>query len=155
MERNGRTAANDYLAQLIGCPLRYGHKSQGCEFYDLGFGKEKTAQADQEHVSTVSQFALHVVCRFKVIWKIGDKQTKVYDEDTDTDVFSIDVKNLLGHCVQRVALSDKNDLWLDFGDFWIVFATFDDNDESWRFFLPYDPSPHFVASAFWLRFDYE
>ena len=31
-------------------------------------------------------------------------------------------------------MSDKNDLWIDLGDYWIVIATFENNEESWCFF---------------------
>ena len=75
-------------------------------------------------------------------------------EDTPSEIFQKEVERLIGLCPKRVGLSDKNDLWLDFGDYWVVFATFEDGEESWRLFTPGSAEPHWVVSDSWLRLDY-
>ena len=58
---------------------------------------------------------------------------------------------MIGLSVERIALSDKNDLWLDLNKYWIVFITREDQEESWRFFEPRSKLPHLVASDAWLE----
>lgn len=133
------------LQLLDGQTLNYGLKSPDMELYDFGFGKIVTAQNIHGKVKKISSYILHAICRFKVINKITN-QTEVYYEDTPSEVFDARVKHLVGLKVKRVALSQKNDLWLDFGDYWVVFATYENGEESWRFFQSNPDSSHLVAS---------
>ena len=74
------------------------------------------------------------------------------DGDTPGKQFRAEIQPLLGLAVERVAVSDKNDVWLDFGDYWVVFATFENEEESWRFFASDISAPYLVASNSWLKF---
>lgn len=139
----------EYLTRLEGQILRYGIKSPDTELYDFGFGN---AIDDSGAVVDGCTHYLHVLCRFKVIWNNGEKRTDIYDEDTSSHIFKAEVKHLIGRKVRRIALSDKNDLWLDFGDFHMVFATFENGEESWRFFSRDRTLPHLIASDVWLEF---
>lgn len=120
-----------FLQTLLNQPLCYGLKSPDTDLYDFGFG-------DTEN--------------FKVIWKNGEHRVDRYYEDTPCKKFHSEVKHLIGMKVRQVALSNKNDLWLDLGDCWIVFVTFENREESWRFFISGIGTPHLVASDSWLYF---
>lgn len=140
------TKATELLQALIGQPLCYGLKSSDMNFYDFGFG-ELIEETDSYGVKRkTSNYILHVTCRFKVIWKTGTCHTDKYYEDTPSEKFDSDFKDLIGLCVKRVVLSEKNDLWLDFEDCWVVFATFEDGEESWRLFFSDMSKPHIVAT---------
>lgn len=140
--------ALEFLQTLVDQPLCYGLKSPNMDLYDFGFGNLMTVQENEE----VCTHVLHVICRFKVIWKNGERRVYKYTEDTPCEKFHSEIKHLIGMKVNRVALSDKNDLWLDFGDYWVVFVTFETGEESWRFFTFNMDDPHLVASNSWLRF---
>lgn len=140
-----------YIRALVDEPLCYGLKSPDMDLYDFGFGQFEEV-IDSNGKRKVCTHTLHITCRFEIIERIGKCHIHRYYEDTPSDKFNSDVKRLIGYCVKRVALSDKNDLWLDFGDYWIVFATVEDGEESWRLFSPGIDEPHLVGSDLWLDF---
>lgn len=144
--------ALEFLQTLVDQPLCYGIKSPNMDLYDFGFGDVISTMNLHGKVKNVCTHILHVTCRFKVIWKNGEHRVDKYYEDTSCDKFHSEIKRIIGMKVRRVALSDKNDLWLDFGDYWIVFATFENGEESWRFFVYNTEGPHLVASNSWLCF---
>ena len=152
METSIRQNAVDFLYSLIGKPLNYAIKSPDTELYDFGFGElVEVVNRCGKHKRIGTQI-LHVICRFKVIWKKGEHRVNRYYEDTSSDEFHTEIQHLFGLKVKRVALSDKNDLWLDLGDCWVVFATFENGEESWRFFTSDVDIPHLIASDSWLYF---
>lgn len=146
--------ANIILERIIGQPLQYGYMNQKFGLYDFGFGDYIEIPGWNDKPRTVCPQTLHVICPFKVIWKNGEHRVDRYYEDTPSETFHIGVQCLVSRCVKRVALSDKNDLWLDFGDYWVVFVTLENGEESWRFFTPGSSLPHLVVSNSWLRLDY-
>lgn len=141
-----------FLQNIVDCPLRYAIKSPDMDLYDFGFGDDISAVGVKGKNRMDATYILHVVCRFKVIWKNEGCKVKIYHEDTPADRFHSEIERLIGKKVMRVAISDKNDLWLDFGDCQIVFATFENNEESWRFFTFNKDAPHLVASNSELSF---
>lgn len=144
--------ALEFLQTIVDLSLCYGLKSPDMDLYDFGFGNEVNVTNPCSGGKKVCTHILHVTCRFKMIWKNGEHRVNKYYEDTPCEKFHSEVKQLVGLKVRRVALSDKNDLWLDFGDYWVVFATFENGEESWRFFTCDIESPHLVASNSWLHF---
>ena len=122
------------LCQLVNQPLHYGIKSPDCDLYDIGFGEMVDYVGLNNEIRKVCNYTLHITCRFKIIKKKEKQTTCCYFEDTPSSIFQYDVSKLIGLCVKRIALSDKNDLWIDLGDYWIVIATFENNEESWCFF---------------------
>lgn len=151
MENNQRHKQIDFLTLLADQPLRYGIKSPDMDLYDFGFGDDVEVMGCRGQ-RTVCRYILHAVCRFKVIWQDGSRRVDRYYEDTSNVLFREAVQKLLGNRVKRVALSEKNDLWMDFGDFWMVFATFENNKESWRFFRMDQDAPHLIAADSWMEF---
>lgn len=146
MVLSNRQNASIYLHNLVGQPLLYALKSPDTELYDFGFGKLIKRENRHEKAKMIGTHTLHILCRFKVIWKNGESRVDEYYEDTQAEWFCTEIQHLIGLTVKRVALSDKNDLWIDLGDFWIVFATFEDGEESWRYFTADREKPHLVAS---------
>lgn len=143
--------AQEFLQTLVDQPLCYGIKSPDMDLYDFGFGNMTEAVNPYGGVKNCTHI-LHITCRFKMIWKNGEHRVVKYYEDTPCEQFHSEVNRLVGLKVKRVALSDKNDLWLDFGDYWVVFATFENGEESWRLFTSDINSPHLVASDSRLHF---
>lgn len=141
-----------FLNSLNGMPLLYALKSPDTELYDFGFGELVETVNRCGRQKKIATYTLHVLCRFKVIARGPEHKVDKYYEDTPSEMFHSEINRLLGLKVRRVALSDKNDLWLDFGDYWIVFVTFEDGEESWRLFTINDDLPHLVASNSWLDF---
>ena len=137
-----------FLDSIIGQKLAYAIKSPDTELYDFGFGKER----ETEDKRMLPPYILHVLCRFKIIHKDGSRKVNICHEDTTPNVFNKKIEPLIGLSVQRVGLSDKNDLWLDFGAYWVVFATFEEDDEAWRFFISGSDEPHLVATSNVLEF---
>ena len=135
----------EYLRTLVDLPLCYGAKSPDMELYIFEFGRLVQIEGHRGPVE-VGTHRLHVICRFKVIWRKGEHRVDIYTEDTPAEEFREGISPLIGAKVKRIALSDKNDLWLDLGNWWVVFATFEDEEESWRFFTSDDNDPHLVAS---------
>ena len=142
-----------FLKVLENQPLCYGLKSPDMDLYDFGFGELIKTTGWLNVTKEMCTHILHVTCRFKIIRKNSQQPVERYYEDTPCEKFHSQIANIIGLCVKRVALSAKNDLWLDFGDYWIVFATFENGEESWRFFVSDITKPHLVASDLWLRFD--
>lgn len=153
MEIAIRQAAIDFLHSLVGQPLLYAIKSPDTDLYDFGFGKLDGLLNRHGKQKKICTHILHATCRFKVMWKNREQRVDKYYEDTSCEKFHADIQPLFGMKVKRVALSDKNDLWLDLGDYWIVFATFENGEESWRFFTNDIDVPHLVASDSWLDFN--
>ena len=146
--------AFDYLQILVGQPLQYALKSPDTELYDFGFGAFVAVRDYHGKDREICTHILHATCRFKVIWRNGENRVDKYYEDTPSEEFHSAIKRIVGLKVVRIGLSDKNDLWIDFGDYWIVFATFEDSEESWRFFTAYDDMPHMVVSDSFIDFVY-
>ncbi len=141
----------EYLNTLVGQPLRYGAKSPDTELYDFGFGDEIEVDSPHWGRITVCPLVLHALCRFRVISRDAERRVDTYYEDTPSEQFHQHIKHLLGFTVKRVGVSDKHDLWLDLGDYWMVFATYENGEESWRFFH-YHSDKHLVASDLWMDF---
>lgn len=147
--------ANEYLNRLIGQPMLYAIKSPDVNLYDFGFGElvEVVGYRGQPH--EVGLHTLHAQCRFRVIWRKNERKVFTYYEDTPSEKFHSEIGRLIGQKVKRVVLSDKNDLWLEFGDggeCWVVFATFENDEESWRFFTFDEENLHLVAADSWMEF---
>ena len=149
---SSRQDAVDFLHSLTEQPLLYAIKSPDTDLYDFEFGELVEVVNRRGKQKKIGTHILHAICRFKIIWKIGEYRVDKYHEDTPCERFHSEVKRLVGLKVRRVALSDKNDLWLDFGDYLVVFATFENGEESWRFFTSGIDAPHLVASDSWLHF---
>ena len=150
MDEQTTREARAVLQSLIGQSLCYGLKSPDTDLYDFGFGviNEMTTRKNEKQM--ICAYSIHAICRFKIIGRTGEHEVNMYFEDTPSEHFQTDVQRMIGLCVKRVALSDKNDLWLDLGDYWIVFATYENGKESWRY-LAFDKSHvHLVASNAWL-----
>ena len=152
METSIRQDAVDFLQSLTGQPLLYALKSPDTDLYDFGFGKLVEVVNRHGIQKKIGTHILHATCRFKVIWKNGEQRVDKFYEDTSCEKFHSEVKRLVGLKVRRIAVSEKNDLWLDFSDYWVVFATFENGEESWRFFTFDMEAPHLVASDSWLQF---
>lgn len=144
--------ALQYLESLVGQTLRYGLKSYDMNLYDFGFGDNIQFTDSLGRTRSANRHNLHVQCSFKVIHRVGSKGSKIYYGDTEKEEFESDIKNLIDLSVKRVALSDKNDLWLDFEEYWVVIVTNEDTEESWRYFIMGKENPHLVAADSWLEF---
>lgn len=146
-----RASALQFLNSLLGQRLCYGLKSPDTDLYDFGLGQFIKTYDFKGNLCEVSTHTLHATCRFKIISRSYPDKTNIFDEESDANEFDSHISNLIGLPIVRVALSEKNDLWLDFHDYWMVFATFEDGEESWRYFLTNDNSQLLVASNVWLR----
>lgn len=153
MNSNNEANTLSFLETLMGQPLVYCLKSPDTELYDFGFGSFVDIVTLRGNKHTICTHTLHVLCPFRIISKTGTGQSQWYYEDTPSESFQCDVALLIGLKIKRVALSQKHDLWLDLGDYWIVFVTYENEDESWRFFVADSNKPHLVASCSWVRFD--
>ena len=155
-EKINQQQAMEYLNQLNSKPLAYGTKFHNWDLYDIGFGNCVNVPCELRPgtFKNVAEFTLHILCRFKIINRGTIRSVKRYYEDTPSEEFGHDIQHLIGKKIKRVGLSDKNDLWLDLDDYWIVFATFETGEESWRF-MPRDRQhPHLVAADTWLELNY-
>lgn len=144
--------ALEFLQTLVDRQLCYGLKSPDMDLYDFGFGNSVSVLNLEAKEEIICTHFLHVTCRFKLIWKNGERRVERFFADTPCKKFHDEIKRLVGLKVRRVALSSKHDLWLDFGDYWIVFATFENGEESWRFFIHDKKVPHVIASDSYLHF---
>ena len=135
-----------FLHTLVDQPLCYGLKSPDMDIYDFGFGKVVEVFDLHGNKKRICTHILHITCRFKIIRKRGQRRVIKFYEDTPCETLHSEIKSLVGLKVRQIALSSKNDLWLDFGDYWVVFATFENREESWRFFTSDITIPHLVAS---------
>lgn len=151
MDTCTREDAMLFLQSLVNQPLCYGVKSPDTELYEFGFGSlvETVGLRGEKKCCT---YILHIMCRFKIIYKKEKRPTTQYYEDTPCEKFLSEFQHLIGLNVKRIALSDKNDLWLDLGDYWIVFATCENGEESWRYFTKNQEIPHLIAADSWLAF---
>ena len=139
-------SAISFLQTLNNQQLCYGMKSPDTDLYDFGFGEFVEFVSRDRNTRELCTSVLHVTCRFKVIWRNKKRRILRFYEDTSHIKFHSEIQHLIGLRIQRVALSSKNDLWLDLGDCWIVFATFENGEESWRLFTLKEESPHLIAS---------
>ena len=146
MNGNTNLSAIELLNMVISHPLVYAIKSPDTELYDFGFGDLVSCKGRHNKVREVCMYTLHSLCRFELINKADTKKRMRFYEDTAVDVFRHHISPLLGKCVKRIALSEKNDLWIDFGKYWLVFASFENDEESWRFFTANAMMPYLVAS---------
>ena len=150
MDNISKKKAMSFLRALIDQPLCYGVKSPNIDLYDFGFGDQHEITNRSGEIRKCCTYILHITCRFKVICKCKKHPPVNYYEDTPCDTFHANIRDLIGLKVKRIALSDKNDLWLDLEEYWIVFATFENGEESWRYFTFSEESPHLIASNTWL-----
>ena len=145
--------AIEFLNELVGKPLLYVLKSPDTELYDFGFGRlvEKANRFGKR--KTIGSYILHTLCRIKIIERGRKNKIDIYYEDASCEIVYSGFQRLIGLPIKRVALSDKNDLWLDFGDYWMVVVTFENGEESWRYFTSETERCHLVASDSWLEFN--
>lgn len=140
-----------YLQELLEQPLSYGIKSINSELFVFRFGPSLDA-LQENTTSQICTYNLHVMCGIKIVSKIEKKTIKEYSGNSSYEVFSRDIIQLIGLTVKRVALSEKNDIWIDFGEYWVIIVTNEDDDESWRFFSSDDNRRHLVASDSWIDY---
>ena len=131
--------ATNYLNYLVGESLCYGIKSPGLNLYDFGFGNLGEATEG-------CKYSLHIICRFKIIWKRKDRRIEKYDGETSPEEFQTKINPLLNLKVKSVVLGNKNNLHLDMGDYRIVFFTWKEEEESWRFLSFNEERYHIYAS---------
>ena len=137
-----------YLDALVNRSLYYGKKCPDTDLYDFGFGETvKKAGMGKRCLCTHS---IHATCYIKVLERFGERRIDLYDGKESYEEFHFKIQHLLGLKVRRVALSTKNDLWIDLGEYWVVFVTFENGEESWRFFELNNSCAHLVASDSWL-----
>lgn len=139
-----REVALTVLQKLVGCCFRYGLKAYDMDLFDLGFGDDVSFVNCLGDKQLACRYALHFTCGIKLFWKDGCVDE--YDALADSKQFSSAVKPLIGRKVNRIALSDKNDLWIDLSLCNIVIVTYEDDIESWRFFSPGTGNSHLIAS---------
>lgn len=145
-----RQEAEEFLRPLVGQPLRYALKSSDTELYDFGFGKpvEVTRLGIRRRIGT---YSIHALCRFRILWKNGECGAEEYCENTPSEEFSVKIRRLIGREIMELGLSEKNDLWLDMGDCRIVWTTYENGEESWRFLAADTNVPHLVVSNSWME----
>lgn len=113
--------AKALLDTMVKRPLRWAIKSPDVELFDLGFGGEG---------ETLPPYVIHAICTVKVV-PHKKRLVQLYQGTADSGKFREEMEELLGLPVLRTSLSDKHDLWLDLGDYWVIFVTFEDGEESW------------------------
>ena len=129
---------------LEGLSLKYGVKSPDMDLYDLGFGRDLVFRDKFGKPHNVCQYVIHIVCGIRLFWKDGRREE--YTKDSSYLAFQNSIHKFIGEPIRRVALSEKNDLWLDFGQCSMAIITHEDADESWRLFAPYSGNKHLVAT---------
>lgn len=144
-----REHACDYLQALVGKPLGYALKSRDMSFYDLGFGDDVAAYNRIRGHYEICEITLHVASGMKIFWKDGTKEELL--GDAPATITAPLTQKLAGHPIRRIALSEKNDLWLDFGICHMVVVTYEDGEESWRVFGAEEDAKHLVAADSWIR----
>ena len=154
MNQSVKQKACDILQTLVSQPLCYVLKSPDTDLYDFGFGKVVETTNWKHTNKRMHTHIIHATCRFEIIWRNEERRVDRYYEDTPSEIVYSDTEKLIGHRIKCFALSEKNDLWLDLGEYWIVFATFETGEESWRFLTHDHQVPHVVASNQWLRLDF-
>lgn len=148
---NTKLKYENYLNCIVGMPLQYGIKHSDLDLFQLGFGESISLESWNGQALKINKYAIHFDSALYLYWK-NRKVDKFYS-DTQAEEFNVVFSKLLGKHVERIALSDKNDLWLDLGDCRMVIVTRDDDEESWRFFLPRTNQPHLIASSSTLALD--
>lgn len=139
----------EFVQMLVGKSLYYCLKSPDTELYDLGFLDNN---CKTKEVTECDELALHAICCFKLIIPNSSCRSILFDAETSRNQVNSQFKSLIGLPIKRIALSEKNDLWLDFGNYWLVFITSEDGEESWRLFDPNSDAPHLVATDTWIGF---
>ena len=147
MNINVRNEAEEFVQNLVGKSLKYGQKFGDTELYDLGFGPEREIEYHDGEKRILPEYILHIMCDFDIVWRNGIKRVDEYDGNTPGEEFATDIKKLIGMDVLKVELRDKNDFWIDFGDYWMVIFTEESEEESWRLFTSGEQGIHLVASA--------
>lgn len=132
------------IYDLIGQPFCYGIKSPDMDLYDIGFGVLEKVMDIRGRTREVCTHTLHCTCGIKLIWA---KQSYLFDGESSFKTFSERISRFVGLKVLRIALSQKNDLWIDLGECKIVIVTNEDYEESWRYFNPCVQERHLVASS--------
>ena len=149
--RIDKSTAIFQLRTLLGYTLSETLKSPDTELYEFVFEKPSESRAQKMN----NTYLIHALCSFKVMWRLGEKRVVRFYGDTSITEFQSKIQCLHGHEVKRIDLSDKHDLWIDFGDYWVVFVTDESDEESWRFFKWRSPQlPHMVASNAWFELVY-
>lgn len=136
----------DLLQMLVGHPLWYAIKSPDMDLYDFGFGKPKAPG------NTVSEYVVHAVCHVHLIWNDETRPREIFTGDTPAQEFHTAIQPLIGKTVRQVKIKRLHSLRLFFDDCRIVFATNEDDEESWRLFACEKDWPHMVASYYFLSF---
>lgn len=155
LERISTARAYERMQAIVGKPLKFGHMLPTIGMFDFGFGDLIDIPTNSiGKTRKVCMYALHAVCGFDVVWKNGQRRVERLYWDSPKELFDDIVKELIGLCVKRITLSDKNDLWIDLRDYWVVFLTFENDEESWRFFTPYSSEAHLVVSNSWISLDF-
>lgn len=140
-----------YLNCIVGTPLQYGIKSTDINLYQLGFGESIASEHWNNQTIDINKYTIHFDSALYLYWENGEVD-KFYS-DSRAEKFNLIISKLLGKVVKRIALSVENDLWIDLGDCHIVIVTRNDDEESWRFFLPRTNQPHLIASSVALELD--
>ena len=134
-----------YLRSIVGSPLQYGIKHSDLNLFQLGFGDCVSFEHWKGQTLEINRYAIHFDSAIHLYWKDGEVDR--FEPNAEENMFSSVISKLMGRYVERVALSDKNDLWIDLGICRIVVVTRDDDMESWRFFQPRTSHPHLIASS--------
>lgn len=140
------------LNKLIGQPFLYGIQSPDVVLFDLGFGDYMSVKKMMGSECEVASYTLHAICGIKIIHPKVSRQTEEFIGNSSQE-FNSSIQKLIGNTVMRIALSSKNDLWLDLGDYWLVLVTNEDKEESWRYFTPNSTQNHMVVSDAWIRLE--
>ena len=136
----------DELKVCCGRSLNSARKPSDLEIYEFCFGNRN------EELGKVlpTNYIIHALCPIKLIFRKEKRSVVCYD-DLSSEEFNSLIEPFLGKTVRRVGLSDKNDLWFDFEDKWLVVVTNEDDEESWRGFLLDSDEHHLVVSYNWIR----
>lgn len=137
----------NYLDEIVGLSLSQGFKLPGFDdMYIFGFGSIREEERRGKKVK-IAQYNIHAQCSFLIEYRDGSRRVDKYSEETSSEKFEFDIKKLIGLTVQYAKLSEKNDLFLRVGEYRIIFATWENSEESWRYLLTTDRnSPHLIAS---------
>lgn len=136
------------VTMFVGRSLQYAIKSPDLALFDFGFAEAVEQDSAKLESDNKNLLVLHISSALKIIWRNGNV-IEVYG-DAEADDFDKCIQPLLGLVVRRCALSNKNDLWLDFGIADLVVVTIEDGEESWRMFLKNDFHEHIIASDLWI-----
>ena len=153
MEILSTEKANKAIQRLIAQPIKYGIKSPDTGLFDLGFGEE-LMHIDIDNANLSSPYCVHTIHflgGIRCFWKNG--KCEEFSAETSHIDFQKSMQRLYNLFVQRVALSEKMDLWLDFGQCQVVIITNEDGEESWRLFSPWSNEPHLIATNLYMYFD--